>query len=161
LIKLVRPKEIDEKIKQSRLLERATAFISNKNSKRIPCKKCGFYFFPNKKEEWSGWGYCSYSHVPNKTKRKLARKKKAASLVLTPKFYETREWQALRYSIIKKYDRKCMVCFRTGVELHVDHIKPISKYPELALISSNLQVLCRDCNLGKGNKDSIDWRPNA
>lgn len=73
-------------------------------------------------------------------------------------FYTGRSWQELRYDTIKKYDRKCMVCFRTGIELHVDHIKPISKFPELALEPTNLQVLCRDCNLGKGNRDSIDWR---
>jgi 5-methylcytosine-specific restriction endonuclease McrA len=76
-----------------------------------------------------------------------------------PKFYETGAWRKLRYLTLKKYGRKCMVCFRTNLELHVDHIKPISLVPDLALDETNLQVLCRDCNLGKGNSDSIDWRP--
>jgi 5-methylcytosine-specific restriction endonuclease McrA len=30
--------------------------------------------------------------------------------------------------------------------LTVDHIKPRSKYPALALVLSNLRVLCRRCN---------------
>jgi X-X-X-Leu-X-X-Gly heptad repeat protein len=42
--------------------------------------------------------------------------------------------------------------------LHVDHIKPRSLYPARALDPENLQVLCRDCNLGKSNKDATDWR---
>lgn len=85
--------------------------------------------------------------------------KKVKRVVLDTTFYLTKEWQQLRYLTLGKYDRKCMVCFRTNLELHVDHIKPISKFPELALDPNNLQVLCRDCNLGKGNKDCIDWRP--
>jgi len=42
--------------------------------------------------------------------------------------------------------------------LHVDHIKPRSKYPDLALELKNLQVLCEDCNIGKGTWDESDWR---
>lgn len=73
-------------------------------------------------------------------------------------FFESHVWQKLRYETLKKYGRKCMVCFASNVELHVDHIKPRSKYPYLALDPSNLQVLCRFCNLGKSNRDEIDWR---
>ena len=47
-----------------------------------------------------------------------------------------------------------------NVELHVDHIKPRSKHPELELDINNLQILCKDCNLGKSNTDSIDYRFN-
>jgi len=79
-------------------------------------------------------------------------------IVLDKSFYLTRQWQELRYEALKKYERKCMVCFRSNTELHVDHIKPISKFPNFALELTNLQILCRDCNLGKGNKDTIDWR---
>jgi hypothetical protein len=42
--------------------------------------------------------------------------------------------------------------------MHVDHIKPRSKYPDLELSRQNLQVLCEDCNLGKSNKYEDDWR---
>jgi 5-methylcytosine-specific restriction endonuclease McrA len=54
-----------------------------------------------------------------------------------------------------------MLCGRragNGVVIHVDHIKPRSLYPELALEFSNLQVLCMDCNQGKSNRDFTDWR---
>ncbi|MFC6439812.1 HNH endonuclease [Bowmanella sp. JS7-9] len=33
--------------------------------------------------------------------------------------------------------------------LHVDHVKPRAKFPELALDINNLQILCETCNLGK------------
>jgi 5-methylcytosine-specific restriction endonuclease McrA len=40
----------------------------------------------------------------------------------------------------------------------MDHIKPRSKYPHLALDINNLQPACADYNTGKGNWDSTDWR---
>lgn len=39
------------------------------------------------------------------------------------------------------------------------HIQPRKTHPHLALVLSNLQVLCHDCNHGKGNWDTTDWRP--
>lgn len=40
----------------------------------------------------------------------------------------------------------------------LDHIKPRRLFPELALVVENLQVLCGDCNEGKGNWDMTDAR---
>lgn len=74
-------------------------------------------------------------------------------------FYFSPEWLELRYRAIKKYGRKCMCCGATDKPIHVDHIKPRSRFPDLALDITNLQILCRDCNLGKGAWDKTDWRP--
>lgn len=73
-------------------------------------------------------------------------------------FYESRKWLELKYKARKLYPRKCMLCLIEGVEMHVDHIKPKSRYPELAYDINNLQILCRHCNLGKSNKDETDFR---
>lgn len=76
-------------------------------------------------------------------------------------FYNLPEWQRLRYSAIEKYGNKCNACGRSpkdGVIIHVDHIKPRSISPELALDIDNLQILCEQCNLGKSNKFDTDWR---
>jgi 5-methylcytosine-specific restriction endonuclease McrA len=76
-------------------------------------------------------------------------------------FLESYEWRKLRMQAIKKYGRRCQCCGATpddGVKMHVDHIKPRKKYPELALELSNLQILCEVCNHGKGNWDETDWR---
>jgi hypothetical protein len=74
-------------------------------------------------------------------------------------FYDSEAWQTLRVLTLKKYGCKCMKCGATNTEVHVDHIKPRSKYPELELSLFNLQVLCKKCNLNKSNKNEIDYRP--
>jgi hypothetical protein len=77
-------------------------------------------------------------------------------------FYASRAWQVVRYKALKREGGRCQCCGRSsaweGVILHVDHIKPRSKYPQYALCDWNLQVLCEDCNLGKGAWDVTDWR---
>jgi hypothetical protein len=72
-----------------------------------------------------------------------------------------RSWQSLRYRALKLHGAKCQCCgadCSSGKPLHVDHIKPKSKFPEFRQEISNLQVLCEDCNLGKGTWDQTDWR---
>lgn len=60
----------------------------------------------------------------------------------------------LRFLVMKRDNFKCCMCGRSpattpNLELHVDHIKPWSKGGETVI--ENLQTLCVDCNLGKGN----------
>jgi 5-methylcytosine-specific restriction endonuclease McrA len=68
-------------------------------------------------------------------------------------FYRTREWRILRWQILDRTDGKCSMCGRgkaQGIILHVDHIHPRSIYPSKELDAANLQILCEDCNIGKG-----------
>lgn len=77
------------------------------------------------------------------------------------KFYQSSEWKALRYAAIKEYGRTCSCCgaeYEKSKRIHVDHIKPRSIFPEFALSMHNVQVLCSDCNEGKSNFTSDDWR---
>ena len=76
-------------------------------------------------------------------------------------FYESPRWLDLRYRVLNKSGGCCKLCgCRASADnpLQVDHIKPRSKFPHLELAESNLQVLCRNCNQGKSNKDDTDWR---
>ena len=76
-------------------------------------------------------------------------------------FYASAEWKQLRYRVLAAKERRCVCCGatpQTGAHMHVDHIKPRSTNPELALDASNLQVLCSVCNLGKMNFDDTDFR---
>ena len=79
-------------------------------------------------------------------------------------FYQSKKWRSLRYRVLKKYNGCCMLCGEShkkhGIVLHVDHIKPRSKYPKLELSFENMQLLCEACNLGKSNTDDTDWRPD-
>lgn len=83
-------------------------------------------------------------------------------------FYASWEWRTLRMEALKEFGRACQCCGAgpgmkaadgTPVRICVDHIKPISKFWELRLDRSNLQILCDECNQGKGNWDQTDFRP--
>lgn len=81
-----------------------------------------------------------------------------------PKFLQTMEWRRARYDALKRHGRRCQCCGATpatGAVMNVDHILPRKTHPQLALDPENLQVLCADCNAGKGNRDTTDWRTNA
>ncbi len=110
--------------------------------------------------------------LSNKDKRKLERsqRKRKQKGKKAPKesfkgFYMSKEWRALRIRVMERYGCKCMMCGRSpkdhGIVIHVDHIKPKSKYPHLALDFNNLQLLCEDCNIGKSNLYDTDWRPDC
>lgn len=72
-------------------------------------------------------------------------------------FYSSAKWLRLRYKALQVYGPVCHCC-ESKKRIHVDHIKPRSKYPELELDFNNLQILCSDCNKGKSNLDETDWR---
>ena len=121
--------------------------------------------------------------APKKPKKKKNRKKKGKSrerkavkrttprtkawvsredwLKETDKFYASRAWKEVRYFVLRRDGATCACCgarASDGVCMWVDHIKPRSVYPELQLDPENMQVLCDDCNQGKSNYYSDDWR---
>ncbi len=58
-----------------------------------------------------------------------------------------------RWAVLERDNKKCVVCGASagdGVELEVDHIKPVSKGGSDEL--ENLQTLCFDCNRGKADQ---------
>ncbi|MHC4454042.1 MAG: homing endonuclease associated repeat-containing protein [Planctomycetota bacterium] len=62
----------------------------------------------------------------------------------------------LRLEVLKRDQFRYSFCgsspaIESGVVLHIDHKQPFSKDGKTTL--ENLQCLCADCNLGKGNKD--------
>ena len=95
-------------------------------------------------------------------RNKLARAK--ISRLDSNSFYTSKEWRALRVRVLEKYKCSCMMCVQSpkvhGIVIHVDHIKPRSKRPDLSLDFNNLQLLCEACNMGKSNKYSTDYRPD-
>jgi hypothetical protein len=81
--------------------------------------------------------------------------------MLDDKFYSSKKWRELRYIALKQTGGTCSLCgakSSDGIQLHVDHIKPRSRFPQYQFDLNNLQVLCEDCNLGKSNYDETDWR---
>ena len=107
-----------------------------------------------------GWKKKLLGDMPIRPK-KIGEKKKTATKRKRKNFYSTWAWVKLRYEVLAEGDGRCVLCGRSkaeGTYLQVDHIKPLKTHPELALVKSNLQVLCGACNFGKGNWDKTDWR---
>jgi 5-methylcytosine-specific restriction endonuclease McrA len=75
-------------------------------------------------------------------------------------FYLGDDWRFLRRIVFRLYGKWCMKCNATN-DLHIDHIKPKSKYPHLSLRVDNLQVLCKHCNEEKSNINEDDFRTDA
>jgi 5-methylcytosine-specific restriction endonuclease McrA len=76
-------------------------------------------------------------------------------------FYDSWDWKHTRYDFLKDKKRRCQCCGATpddGPRIVVDHIKPIRHFWSLRLDPTNLQMLCDDCNRGKGSRDTTDWR---
>lgn len=74
-------------------------------------------------------------------------------------FYSSPEWSRLRDLVIKEEGRVCVECQRDikeDIDVTVDHIRPRSKYPDLALKRENLRVLCRQCNSRKKDREWAD-----
>lgn len=59
-----------------------------------------------------------------------------------------------RFEVLKRCGFRCHYCGARGtdgVELHVDHVHPVSKGGDNS--DDNLVAACRDCNLGKGARE--------
>lgn len=152
--------------------------------RRLQCK-CNVWFDADVAKAEKHSGYCSYgcfdqemlrSAVSFKSseRKKRRRKKKEKGFskrndsmheyrIKSSIFYDSGEWKRLRFKVLREYGYGCMACGRKAPEviLHVDHIKPRIRYPELALDKNNLQVLCSTCNQGKGAKYEDDLRPKG
>lgn len=110
--------------------------------------------------------------VSGTNKRKNPKKVKTTkpTKALREAFYKSWEWRELRMVALKKYGRRCMCCGATPddvsidgspVRIVVDHIKPLSFHWELRLSPDNLQILCDECNMGKGAWDETDYRADS
>ena len=103
----------------------------------------------------------------------LKELRRRTSLLLSPHHiddsamdsYYNKKWQLLRSELLEVYGAACSLCGRDyktdGVVIQGDHIQPKIKRPDLALYFSNLQVLCRDCNVGKSYFYNTDHRSKA
>lgn len=106
--------------------------------------------------------------LTKKEKRRLKRRQKMfGKRAGRDKFLLSYEWAVARQEALRLAKRRmagklrCEACWRgpeDHVTLCVDHIKNRRDYPSLALDQSNLQVLCSQCNWGKSNRHSTDWR---
>lgn len=141
----------------------------------IKLKSASKAAYPRKKKKKKAEDCCPFRQRVRDIKNKHSLKKIEAEQFLEKNnispnlsakdFYKSREWRRLRAKVLERYKCKCMMCGHSpkehGIVIHVDHIKPRSTHPHLQLKEDNLQLLCEDCNLGKSNHYSTDWRPSS
>jgi len=63
--------------------------------------------------------------------------------------YHTAVWQRVREAVLTRDNYLCQRCLkrrRLQPANTVHHIKPLDKYPELALVMDNLISLCSTCH---------------
>lgn len=76
-------------------------------------------------------------------------------------FMQSEAWRSVRYIALRLYGNHCKACGRgpkDGLKIHVDHIVACSRDWSRRLDITNLQVLCEECNMGKGGAFADDWR---
>jgi hypothetical protein len=89
--------------------------------------------------------------VPINTVYKIISKVKRDSYGKTSEtlIYKTSKYKEWRALVLARDNHKCLNCGFSGNKdnpLQVDHIKPRSLYPELALTVSNGRTLCLRCH---------------
>lgn len=77
-------------------------------------------------------------------------------------FYTSAKWRKFRIMILKRDGAHCQRCiikyhFIVSTNLEIHHIKPRSKYPELAYDEDNCITLCKSCNTQLGVKEELDF----
>lgn len=68
-----------------------------------------------------------------------------------------RPWRRLREQVLRE-EPVCRWC-RSRPSTVVDHILPLSRYPELAHDRTNLTGSCQPCNSSKHNRVPGQWQP--
>jgi hypothetical protein len=132
-------------------------------------KELGPYIWNNQKYNKKTYNSSDFTHKELLAAVPLFQKRRDILISLNREnappdgFYKSPQWFRIRYQVLTENKATCNCCGASGrgTSLHVDHIKPRSKYPELELDIGNLQVLCEACNMGKSNVDETDWRGAA
>lgn len=128
----------------------------------------GITFDTHSKSKPKGRKFCVGCKKRHRTgkgpKRKPQKKEIPGSQVSEERldnFYKSFQWRRARYEALDKNDGRCECCGRSkheGIYLCVDHIKPLRYNWKLRIDPDNLQILCNECNHGKGAAHVRDWR---
>ncbi|WP_422317953.1 HNH endonuclease, partial [Prosthecobacter sp.] len=80
--------------------------------------------------------------------------KQNAGRTATERGYDP-EWRRLRRVVLAE-EPMCRKC--GAIAMEVDHIKTVARWPELRLVRTNLQALCKPCHKTKTARDSHIYR---
>lgn len=74
----------------------------------------------------------------------------AEGLALSKDPRDSRQWRALRKTILARDGYVCTYCGQDADT--VDHVLPIKDHPDLAMSPDNLRSACKRCNSMKGSR---------
>ena len=95
----------------------------------------------------------SYRYGMADVQRLMVQNVKKSIYMTSAEYERSLMTDSLRYDIMKRDGFRCVICGASasdGVQLHIDHILPVSKGGRTE--RSNLRTLCSRCNLGKRDK---------
>lgn len=147
-------------------LERVWRLIGHRPSKNEWDNQKPRYSYTTYKTRFSGWTNACLKFIEYKSGQNISdvvSDSNAESISFEPK-KNTQKIASenlrtiplkARLAVLERDGFRCVFCGRSpamdkGVVLHIDHKVPFSKDGTTSL--DNLQVLCYECNLGKGNK---------
>jgi hypothetical protein len=81
---------------------------------------------------------------------------KGGITTINEKIRKSKEYRLWRKAVFERDNYACIWCGQKGGELHPDHIKPFSLYPELRFAIDNGRTLCIDCH-----KKTDTWGLNS
>ena len=99
--------------------------------------KCGWC---NKNFRGKPRKYCS-----DKCKELAKESKKKYKNSFTRGGHTLYEYKKFKKEVLKERNYTCQMCKAKANIIH--HLKPISKYPELELVKSNVIAVCLDCHI--------------
>ena len=110
---------------------------------------------------WPSWPLSTDEDFPDVEEEKLLAAEAAAEAAAAAPspLDKARIPSGLRVDVFARDKYRCVMCGRAasdGVVLHADHIVSESHGGEATM--GNLQTLCADCNVGKGNRYTDDLR---
>jgi 5-methylcytosine-specific restriction endonuclease McrA len=82
----------------------------------------------------------------------------AKRLALSKDPRDSRQWRALRKTILARDGYVCCYCGQDADT--VDHVLPIKNHPDLAMSPDNLVSACRRCNSAKGSRSEGSFLGN-
>jgi hypothetical protein len=117
--------------------------IKNSLLKVVVCSRCGKSVVKNK---WKGDRYCSIkcSNLDNAGTNNPNYR--GGITPLNRKVRNSPEYKEWRLKVFQRDNYTCVHCGQIGWELHADHIKPFSLFPELRLDVDNGRTLCVECH---------------
>lgn len=95
-------------------------------------------------------------HTPEEVAMRFSEHSPAINACVS--FGDQKTWKFLRQKVLEIQGDRCLCCGKRAESMHIDHIKPKSRYPHLEYMIDNLQVLCPSCNKKKSSVGETDYR---